>query len=110
MCFVITKALESYIITFRKCLLFTDMQPKVNNMQSKLDVNTEDIKQLKLDLEVPKLVTAPENCGEAVKIGVKASRSITLDPDGQSVKEDPIHGFCEISTGRTILDNDVTVC
>ena len=79
-------------------------------MQPKLDANTEDIKQLKLDLEVPKLVTAPENCGEAVKFGVKESRSIILDPDGQSVKEEPIHGFCEISTGRTILDNDVTVC
>ena len=55
-------------------------------MQPKLDANTEDIKQLKLDLEVPKLVTAPENCGEAVKIGVKESRSIILDPDGSSVK------------------------
>ena len=79
-------------------------------MQPKLNANTADIKQLKLDLEVPKLVTAPENCGEAVKIGMKNSRSITLDPDGQSVKDEPIHGFCEVSTGTTIIDKDVTVC
>ena len=58
---------------------------------------------------MPKLVTAPENCGEAVKIGIKDSRSITLDPDGQNVKEEPIDGFCDISTGTTILGNDVTV-
>ena len=78
-------------------------------MQPKLDANTEEIKQLKLDFEVPHLATAPENCGEAIDLGVKTSRFITLDPDGQSVKEEPILGFCEVPTGTTILDTDVTV-
>ena len=64
---------------------------------------------LKLDFEVPRLVTAPENCKEAVNLGIKTSRLVTLDPDGQSVKEEPIRGFCEAATGRTILDNDVMV-
>ena len=78
-------------------------------MQPKLDANTEEIKQLKLNLEVPHLVTAPENCGEAVDIGIKTSRLVTLDPDGQNVNEEPILGFCEVSTGTTILDTDVMV-
>lgn len=55
------------------------------------------------------MATAPENCGEAIDLGIKTSRFITLDPDGQSVKEEPILGFCEVPTGTTILDTDVTV-
>jgi hypothetical protein len=55
------------------------------------------------------LATAPENCGEAIDLGIKTSRFVTLDPDGQSVKEEPILGFCEVPAGTTRLDTDVTV-
>ena len=55
------------------------------------------------------MATAPGNCGEAIDLGIKTSRFVTLDPDGQSVKEEPILGFCEVPAGTTILDTDVTV-
>ena len=55
------------------------------------------------------MATAPENCGEAIDLGIKTSRFVTLDPDGQSVKEEPILGFCEVPAGTTRLDTDVTV-
>ena len=55
------------------------------------------------------MVTAPKSCGEAVELGVKTSRFLTLDPDGHSVKEEPIVGFCDVPTGTTVLENDITV-
>ena len=54
-------------------------------------------------------MTAPKSCGEAVELGIKTSRFLTLDPDGHSVKEEPIVGFCDVATGTTVLENDITV-
>ena len=55
------------------------------------------------------MVTAPKSCGEAVELGVKTSRYLTLDPDGHSVKEEPIVGFCDVETGTTVLENEIMV-
>ena len=55
------------------------------NIQSELE-------NIKLEIEIPKLATAPENCGEIARLGVENSRFVTLDPDGQNLNKGPILG------------------
>jgi hypothetical protein len=55
------------------------------NIQSELE-------NIKLEMEIPKLATAPENCGEVARLGIDSSRFVTLDPDGQNLNKGPILG------------------
>ena len=69
-------------------------------MQPKLDANTKEIKQLKLDFEVPHLATAPENCGEAIDLGIKTSRFITLDLTTKASKRSLYLGSAKSQLGQ----------
>ena len=55
------------------------------NIQSELE-------NIKLEMEIPKLATAPENCREVARLGIDSSRFVTLDPDGQNLNKGPIRG------------------
>jgi hypothetical protein len=55
------------------------------NIQSELET-------IKLEIEIPKLATAPENCGVVARLGIDTSRFVTLDPDGQNLNKGPILG------------------
>ena len=55
------------------------------NIQSELE-------NIKLEIEIPKLATAPENCGDVARLGIDSSRFVTLDPDGQNLNKGPILG------------------
>ena len=55
------------------------------NIQSELE-------NIKLEIEIPKLATAPENCGVVARLGIDTSRFVTLDPDGQNLNKGPILG------------------
>ena len=43
-----------------------------------------ELENIKLEIEIPKLVTAPKNCGEVSQLGIDSSRFVTLDPDGRN--------------------------
>jgi len=86
-----------------------ETRARLEEQKVELQKTRSELEQLKLDSEVSHLATSPENCGEVVDLGIKTSRMVTLDPDGQNVKEEAFRAFCEVPVGRTILDEDVKV-
>ena len=65
---------------------------KLGEYEVELRKTKTELEELKLKSEVPELMSAPENCGEAAHLGINTSRMVTLDPDGQNSKEEPIQG------------------